>query len=73
MSKTLSIADAKAANIQVIEGHNTVQMIQRFQDAGKSFDLMLYPNKTHSIDGTQTRIRLYSMMLDWWLEELMER
>jgi dipeptidyl-peptidase-4 len=50
---------------------NTVQMVAALQEAGKPFDLMIYPNKTHAIAGTNTRIHLYSMMLDWWTETLM--
>src|SRR2546430_977949 len=30
---------------------NTIQMTQAFIDAGKEFDLMLYPRKLHSISG----------------------
>ncbi len=37
---------------------NTIQMIDAFVKAGKQFDLMLYPNKTHGISGRASRAHL---------------
>ena len=52
---------------------NSVQMVSALQAAGKQFDFMLYPNKTHSIEGLQTQLHLWTMMTDWLIEHLPAR
>ncbi len=49
---------------------NSVQIVSELQQAGKQFDLMIYPNKTHSIGGTSTQMHLYTLMLGWLEETL---
>jgi dipeptidyl-peptidase-4 len=49
---------------------NSVQMVDRLVAAGRPFDVMIYPNKTHAIGGRETQRHLYRMMLDFWLEHL---
>lgn len=49
---------------------NTIQLIQRLEDAGKQFDMRLYPNKTHSISGTRTQVNLYTLFTEWLKENL---
>ena len=49
---------------------NTVQMTDALIKAGKQFRLMIYPNKTHGISGSATRIQLFHMMEDFWNKEL---
>ena len=49
---------------------NTIQMTDALIKAGKQFRLMMYPNKTHGISGRGTRIQLFHMMEDFWLQEL---
>ncbi len=49
---------------------NTIQMSDALIKAGKQFRLMVYPNKTHGIAGRGTRVQLFHMMEDFWLEEL---
>lgn len=44
---------------------NTVQLVQRLEDAGKQFDMRLYPNKTHSISGSRTQVNLYTLFTQW--------
>jgi len=39
---------------------NTIQMTNAFINAGKQFQLMLYPRKTHSIAGTAARTDLFT-------------
>ena len=34
---------------------NSVEMVSALQNAGKQFDLMMYPNKTHGIGGRSER------------------
>jgi len=49
---------------------NTIQMTDALIRAGKQFRLMVYPNKTHGIAGTDTSKQLYHMMEDFWNKEL---
>ncbi len=43
---------------------NTIQMANAFINAGKQFQLMLYPRKTHGIAGTAARTHLFHMIED---------
>ena len=45
-----------------VHPQNTVQMINAFIAAGKPFDLMLYPDKTHGIAGTAARTHLFHLI-----------
>jgi dipeptidyl-peptidase 4 len=38
---------------------NTIQMIDALIEAGKPYDLLVYPGKTHSIHGTAARLHLF--------------
>ena len=49
---------------------NTTQMVAALQEAGKQFDFMMYPNKTHSISGAQTQQHLFNLMTAWLVEHL---
>jgi dipeptidyl-peptidase 4 len=49
---------------------NTIQMIDALIKAGKQFRLMIYPNKTHSIAGKDTRVHLFTMIEDHFEREL---
>lgn len=50
---------------------NSVQLVAELQKQRKQFSLMIYPNKTHSIGGTDTRVHLYTMMTDFLTERLL--
>ncbi|HWR17077.1 MAG TPA: S9 family peptidase [Terriglobales bacterium] len=50
---------------------NTVQMTQGLIKAGKQFDLMLYPNKTHGITGTDAISHLYHLIENYFTKHLM--
>ena len=43
---------------------NSMQMINALIKAGKQFRLMIYPNKTHSISGSDARYHLFHMIDD---------
>jgi dipeptidyl-peptidase-4 len=43
---------------------NSVQMVQGLIDAGKQFDFMIYPGKTHGISGPADQMHLYHLVLD---------
>jgi dipeptidyl-peptidase 4 len=49
---------------------NTIQMVNGFINAGKQFNLMLYPRKTHGIAGFQARTHLFHM-IENQLEEIL--
>jgi len=43
---------------------NTIQMVRHLVNAGKQFDLALYPNKTHGISGFKDRMQLFHRIQD---------
>jgi dipeptidyl-peptidase-4 len=49
---------------------NSVQMINALINAGKQFRLMIYPNKTHRIAGSESRDHLFHMIQDHFEREL---
>ena len=49
---------------------NTMRMVDALVAANKQFDMFIYPDKTHSIAGGNTRYHLYRMMTDFLLENL---
>jgi len=49
---------------------NTIQMTDALIKTGKPFRLMVYPNKTHGISGTDARTHLFKMMEEFWNKEL---
>ena len=49
---------------------HTMQMAKKLQDEGKQFELMLYPNKNHSISGAGIQKHLYEMMTNFFLRTL---
>jgi dipeptidyl-peptidase-4 len=53
-----------------VHSQNTMQLVHALTEAGKQFDLRLYPNKTHSIAGGVTRVNLYDYMTLWLDENL---
>jgi dipeptidyl-peptidase-4 len=42
---------------------NTVQFVQKLIDAGIPYDLQIFPGKTHSIAGSESRTHLYNRIL----------
>lgn len=49
---------------------NSMQMINALIKADKQFQLMIYPNKTHSISGKDARVHLFTMIEDFFEREL---
>jgi dipeptidyl-peptidase-4 len=49
---------------------NTLQLTDALQQAGKVFDLLLYPQKSHSVTGPAARQMNASMLefFDRWLK-----
>jgi dipeptidyl-peptidase-4 len=74
----LNHVDKLAGNLLIVHGtgddnvhvQNTIQLTQMLEETGKQFDMRLYPNKTHSIGGTSTRVNLYTLFTEWLRENL---
>lgn len=49
---------------------NTMVFTEKLIQAGKTFDMAIYPDKNHSIYGGKTRWNLYKRMTDFILENL---
>jgi dipeptidyl-peptidase-4 len=49
---------------------NSIRLANALQAAGKQFQLMAYPNRTHSISGGNTSVHLYTLMTDWLTQNL---
>lgn len=50
---------------------NTVQLVQALEDAGIPYGLRIFPRKTHSLSGAQTRTELYESILRYFEQHLM--
>jgi dipeptidyl-peptidase-4 len=50
---------------------NTMQMVNAFINAGKQFDLLVYPRKTHGISGPQARTHLFTRIREHFNRELL--
>jgi dipeptidyl-peptidase-4 len=74
----LSYVDRLTGKLLVVHGtgddnvhsQNTTLLIQRLEDAGKQFDMRLYPNKTHAIGGATSRMNVYGLFTRWLNENL---
>ena len=49
---------------------NSMEMIEKLVENNKQFELMIYPNKNHSIYGGTTRLHLFTKMTDFILKTL---
>jgi dipeptidyl-peptidase 4 len=49
---------------------NSIQMINALINAGQQFELMIYPNKTHSISGKDARVHLFTKIEEHFEREL---
>ena len=75
-SSVFSYAENLKGNLLIVHGtgddnvhyQNTMQIIREFQLKGKQFDLMLYPNKNHSIKGGNTRLHLFTKLTEYFLK-----
>ena len=53
-----------------VHSQHTMQLVQLLQDAGKQFDMRLFPNATHAISGVRAEVNLYGLYLRWWKDNL---
>ncbi len=49
---------------------NTYELARKLQEAGKSFDMEIYPDKNHGIYGGKTRYQLYKKMYEFLNDNL---
>lgn len=53
-----------------VHWQNTLAFIQGLIEAGKHYDLAVYPRKSHGISGADDRTQLFSTMLRFWERHL---
>jgi dipeptidyl-peptidase-4 len=53
-----------------VHPQNTIQLANRLIAAGKVFQMMLYPNRTHALDGGSTHAQLFTTLTRFVLEDL---
>ncbi|MES2629307.1 MAG: S9 family peptidase [Bacteroidota bacterium] len=74
----LNFADKLKGKLLLVHGsaddnvhyQNSMEMVSSLVKANKDFDLMIYPNKNHSIYGGNTRLHLYNKMTNYVLNNL---
>jgi len=72
-SSPLKLADDLQGRLLLIQGtsddnvhfQNSMYYVKALEDAGKQFDMQVYPDKNHSILGTKTRFHLYIRIIDF--------
>ncbi|MEJ2194224.1 MAG: S9 family peptidase [Ignavibacteriaceae bacterium] len=77
-ASVLTYANNLEGNLLIVHGtgddnvhyQNTMQIVREFQLAGKQFDLMLYPNKNHSISGGNTSLHVYTLIAEYFMDNL---
>ncbi len=77
-TSVLSYVDQYRRGLLIVHGssddnvhmQNTMQVIKRFQQAGKQFELMIYPSLNHSLIGPNAHYHLYKMMTNFILRNL---
>ena len=75
----LTFADRLRGNLLVVHGsgddnvhyQGTERLVNKLVELGKPFDLMVYPNRTHSIsEGEGTTLHVYSLLTRYLLTNL---
>jgi len=72
-SSPLKLANNLQGRLLLIHGtaddnvhfQNTLYYVKALEEAGKQFDMQIYPDKNHSILGTETRLHLYNRIVDF--------
>ena len=78
ISSPLKLANNLQGRLLLVHGtaddnvhfQNTAYYIKALEDAGKQFDTQIYPDKNHSILGTNTRLHLYNRFIDFLSKNL---
>ena len=77
-SSAMQYADQLEGKLLLVHGSsddnvhlaNTMQLVEALQNAGRQFDLMIYPGKAHSIRGEDAQVHLFEMITEYFLENL---
>src|SRR5690242_5202871 len=72
-SAPLAYADSLRGSFLLVHGtgddnvhfQNSVRLVERLEAANKQFDMRIYPGRTHSISGGNTRENLYGLFTAW--------
>ena len=72
-SSPLTLANQLQGRLLLVHGtaddnvhfQNSMVYAKALEDAGKQFDMQVYPDKNHSILGTATRLHLYNRVIDF--------
>ena len=65
-----SLLEVHGSSDDNVHMQNTIQMVNGFINAGKQFQLMLYPRKTHGIAGKPARTHLFHLIEDHFEKNL---
>ncbi len=49
---------------------NTIQLVHQLEQAGKQFDMRIYPDQRHGFVGRAIRVNLYTLLTEWLMENL---
>ncbi|RMF61233.1 MAG: S9 family peptidase [Calditrichaeota bacterium] len=77
-ANVLNYADGLKGHLLMIHGtgddnvhpQNTLQLANKFITLNKQFDLMLYPNRNHRIHGGNTQLHLFTLISNYFMENL---
>jgi len=77
-ANALTYADQLKGHLLIVHGtgddnvhfQNTLHIINEFQTKLKQFDLMIYPNRSHSISGGNTLLHLFTLMSNYFFNHL---
>ncbi|MCF6365860.1 MAG: S9 family peptidase [Bacteroidales bacterium] len=77
----INFADKLKGDFLIVHGsaddnvhlQNTVEFTEALVQADKQFQQFIYTNRNHSIYGGNTRFHLYTMMLNFWEEYLLNK
>jgi len=48
-----------------VHPQNSIQLVDKLEDANKQFELMVYPGRTHSISGGNSRTHLFTLLTNF--------
>ena len=77
-ASVFTYADKLKGKLMIVHGtgddnvhyQNTMQLMQKFIDANRQFDIMFYPNKNHRISGGVTQWHLFTKISNYFFSNL---
>ena len=79
LGSPISFAEGLKGKLLIVHGsgddnvhiQGTERLVDRLVELGKTFDLMIYPNRTHAIsEGTGTTLHLHRLIARYFLTHL---